>query len=139
MEVRSPAPLGASHRALVLELADRALGVDHPLLVRRDPDRALAARPRGEGLPLRVRRRLLARLREHRRLRRDVGGDSGPIGRLPDPLGCEAGVGRDRFELGQGEASAVQERLDGVALKTVGLLAQATTQRRLRSTATWPR
>src|SRR5207302_3596302 len=110
--------------ALVLELADRALGVDHPPSVRLDPGRALAARPGRERLALRL-GRLLAGFRQHRRLRRDEGGEPAPLGRPPDALGGEAGVGCDRFELGQGEASPVERRLDGVALEAVGLLAQA--------------
>src|SRR6266516_2174539 len=105
------APLRAVGRALVFELADHA--------------RALAARPRGNSLMLRVGRRLLAGFRQHHRLRRDEGGDPAPLGRPPDALGREARVGADRGELGAGEAGAVKQRLDRVALEAVRLLAAA--------------
>jgi hypothetical protein len=56
---------------------------------------------------------------------RDVGDQAAPFQAAPDALGGEAGVGADRDELGAGEAGAVEERVERVALVAIGLLAEA--------------
>src|SRR5207244_6527150 len=90
-----------------------------------DPGVALAARTRGEGLALRARDWLVSLFRQHRRLRRDVGRDPSPLGCAPDALGGKAGVGADRLQLRAGEADAVEQRLNRVALEAASLLALA--------------
>src|SRR6266446_8854481 len=86
--------------------------------MRPDAALALAASAGGNCLPLRLGRRVLARLREHRWLRRDVGDEAAPLHSSPDALGGEAGVGGDRGEFGTGEAGAVEDRVECVALVT---------------------
>src|SRR5207237_4362407 len=98
-------------------------GWRHPLLVRPAAAAPLAALRGRHGGPRRGAWGL-ALLGEHRGLRWDVGAEAPPLHTPPDPLGGEARVGADRGEFGTGEAGAVEDRVEPVALVAVRLFTE---------------